>query len=88
MCVHYLIKEEGESNDTFAIVLERTRTQETLNAIRIAINEEFNCYCKPGDIDLEEVKNGFSQILHVTAPATVYKAYMEINIAVSTAPLY
>ncbi len=86
MTAHYLLKKEGKTDNSFAIILKRNRKEETLNAIRIAINEEFGCYCKPGVIDLERVNHNNHQVLHATAP---HKGdSMELNIAISTAPLY
>ncbi len=86
MSSHYLIKEEGVCNDIFAIILKRTKKEETLEAIRVAINEEFCCYCKLGIVDLEEVKHGSSQILHVEIHNAGHRT--GVNIAVSTTHLY
>lgn len=84
---YYLIKEEGVENDTFAIILKRPREEETKKAIRTAINDYFDCDCTLGNIDLEEVEQGCSQIICATA-LLPKGGYMEVNVAITTAPLF
>lgn len=53
MTSYYLVKERR--GETFAIVLERNNKTDTLKAIRTAINDQYDCYCNLGHIDLNKV---------------------------------
>ena len=79
---YYLIKEEGCSNDIFAIILKRVTEKETLKAIITAINDKFNCDSTAGYIKLEQVTCSNPELLHITA------GKLSLIVEVSTVLLY